>query len=171
MDSDVWDEDESSQSAEEAEDLDTRLVNVLLDVSEKYEQINPNSESRIPIGDSCRLCSDKPDGQGVSPDRRLTTTGDATASRASQRANDRTVITIEEQDGEEIEEIFKATIESDSGEFAVDKDELDEDEKQAIVESFSQKPNEIDNFLEKQQKQNQSKPNQPKKQKEIAMVD
>ena len=29
---------------------------------------------------------DKPNGQGVSPDRRLTTTGDATASRASQRA-------------------------------------------------------------------------------------
>ena len=31
--------------------------------------------------------SDKPNGQGVSPDRRLTTTGDATASRASQRPN------------------------------------------------------------------------------------
>ena len=127
------------------EDLDTQLVNVLLDVSEKYEQINPNSESGIPIGDSCRLCSD--------------------------HADDKTVITIEEQDDEEIEEIFKATIESDSGEFAIDKDELDEDEKQAIVESFSQKLNEIDDFLEKQQKQNQSKPNQPKKQKEIAMVD
>lgn len=154
LDSDVWDEDQSTnQSDEEAEDLDTRLVNVLLDVNEKYEQINPNSESGIPIGDSCRLCSDKPDGM------------------ASQRANDRTVITIEEQDGEEVEEIFKATIESDSGEFEINKDELDEDEKQAIVESFSQKLNEIDDFLEKQQKQTQSKPNQPKKQKEIAMVD
>ena len=31
--------------------------------------------------------SDKPNGQGVSPDRRLATTGDASASRASQRNN------------------------------------------------------------------------------------
>ncbi|MEL6988715.1 MAG: hypothetical protein AAGK97_12920, partial [Bacteroidota bacterium] len=84
---------------------------------------------------------------------------------------DKTVITIEERNDEEVEEIFKATIESDSGEFAIDKDELDEDEKQAIVESFSQKLKEIDAFLEKQQKQSQSKPNQLKKQKEIAMVD
>ena len=63
-DSDFWDEDDSSQSdeeeAEEVEDLDTQLVNVLLDVSEKYEQINPNPNSspEIPIGDSCRLYSD-----------------------------------------------------------------------------------------------------------------
>ncbi|MGB5712388.1 MAG: hypothetical protein WBM44_15935, partial [Waterburya sp.] len=118
-------------------------VNVLLDVSEKYEQIHPNSKSEIPIGDSCKLCSD--------------------------RADDKTVITIEERDDEEVEEIFKATINKD--EFVIDKDELDEDEKQAIVESFSQKIKEIDDFLEKQQKQNQSKPNQLKKQKEIAIVD
>ena len=139
---DLWDEETSNETVE---DLDTQLVNVLLDVSDKYEQINPNSGAGIPIGDSCRLCSDC--------------------------ADDKTVITIEERDGEKVEEIFKVTIESDSGEFAIDKDELDEDEKQAIVESFSQKLKEIDDFLEKQQKQTQSKPNQPKKQKEIAMVD
>ncbi len=138
LDSDLWDEDESNQMNEEAEDLDTRLVNVLLDVSEKYEQINPNSESRIPIGDRCRLCRDC--------------------------VNERTIITIEELDEEEVAEIFKATINKD--EFVIDKDELDEDEKQAIVESFSQKLEEIDDFLNKQQQQNQSK-----KQKEIAMID
>ena len=125
--------------------MDTQLVNVLLDVSEKYEQINPNSGAGIPIGDSCKLCSD--------------------------RADNKTVITIEEQDNEEVEEIFKATIESDSGEFEINKDELDEDEKQAIVESFSQKLEEIDDYLEKQPKQSQSKSNQQKKQREIAMVD
>ena len=41
----------------------------------------------IPTG-SAHLPSDKPDGQGVSPDRRLATTGDALASRALQRVND-----------------------------------------------------------------------------------
>ena len=60
--------------------------------------------------------------------------------------------------------IFKATINKD--EFVIDKNELDEDEKQAIVESFSQKLEEIDDFLNKQQQQSQSK-----KQKEIAMID
>ncbi len=143
LNSALWDEDELNEVDEEAEDLDTQLVNVLLDVSEKYEQINPNSESEIPIGDRCCLCSD--------------------------RSDDHTVITIEERNDEEVEEIFKATIESDSGKFAIDKDELDEDEKQAIVESFSQKLKEIDDFLEKQQKEIQS--NRQKKQKEIAMVD
>ncbi len=145
LDSDVWDEDEPSQLDEEAEDLDTQLVNVLLDVSEKYEQINPNSESGIPIGDNCRLYSD--------------------------HADNITVITIEERDDEEVEEIFKATIESNSGKFEISKDELDEDEKEAIVESFSQKLKEIDDFLDKQQQQSQSKPNRQIKQKEISMVD
>ncbi len=41
----------------------------------------------IPTG-SAHLPSDKPDGQGVSSDRRLATTGDASASPASQRASD-----------------------------------------------------------------------------------
>ncbi len=59
---DVWDEDKSDEAAE---DLDTQLVSVLLDVSEKYEQINPNSESGIPIGDNCRLCSDRADNKTV----------------------------------------------------------------------------------------------------------
>ena len=138
LNSDLWDEDESNQLDEDAEDLDTQLINVLLDVSEKYEQINPNSESAIPIGDRCRLCSDC--------------------------ADNKTIITIEERDEEKVEEIFKATIDND--EFVIDKDELDEDEKQAIVESFSQKLEEIDDFLDKQQK-----PSQSKKQKEIAMID
>ena len=138
LNSDLWDEDESNQLDEDAEDLDTQLINVLLDVSEKYEQINPNSESAIPIGDRCRLCSDC--------------------------ADNKTIITIEERDEEKVEEIFKATINKD--EFVIDKDELDEDEKQAIVESFSQKLEEIDDFLDKQQK-----PSQSKKQKEIAMID
>lgn len=138
LDSDLWDEDEARQLDEDAEDLDTQLVNVLLDVSEKYEQINPNSESGIPIGDRCQLCCDLSD--------------------------ERTIITIEERDDEKVEEIFKATINKD--EFVIDKDKLDEDEKQAIVESFSQKLEEIDDYLDKQQKQSQSK-----KQKEIAMID
>ena len=98
----------------------------------------------------------------------------------SDRTKDKTVITIEERDDEEVEEIFKATIESNSGEFAIDKDELDEDEKQAIVESFSQKLKEIDDFLEKQQKEAQSSRDcvrrtgnisRQKKQKEIAIID
>ncbi|MGK7951852.1 MAG: hypothetical protein AB4368_24455 [Xenococcaceae cyanobacterium] len=142
-DSDFWDEDDSSQSDEvEVEDLDTQLVNVLLDVSEKYEQINPNPNSspEIPIGDSCRLYS--------------------------ERNEDKTIITIEERDNEEVAEIFKVTIENDKDEFVIDKDELEEDEKQAIVAAFSQKLEEIDNYLDKQQKQAQSK-----KQKQIAMVD
>ena len=62
LDVDVWDEDKSDEAAE---DLDTQLVSVLLDVSEKYEQINPNSESGIPIGDNCRLCSDRADNKTV----------------------------------------------------------------------------------------------------------
>ncbi len=130
LDSDLWDE--------ETEDLDTQLVNVLLDVSEKYEQINPNSESVIPIGNSCRLYCD--------------------------RSDDKTIIVIEEREEEKVEEIFKATINKD--EFVIDKDELDEDEKQAIVESFSQKLEEINDYLDKQQQ-----PSQSKKQKEIAMID
>ncbi len=93
LDSDVWDKDKPIQLDEESEDLDTQLVNVLLNVSEKYEQINPNSSSRIPIGDSCRLCSD-----------RAERTGEA------NRADDKTIITIEERDDEEVSEIFKATI-------------------------------------------------------------
>ena len=144
-DSDIWNRDKASQSDEEAEDLDTQLVNVLLNVSEKYEQINPNSESGIPIGDSCRLCSD--------------------------RIDDKTVITIEERDDEEDSEIFKAMIDRDRGEYFIDKDELDIEEKLAIVESFSQKLEEIDDFLDKQQKQTQSNRDQSKKQQEIAMVD
>ncbi len=144
-DSDVWDRDEPTQQDEEAEDLDTQLVNVLLEVSEKYEQINPNSSSGIPIGDSCRLCSD--------------------------RTNDKTIITIEERDAEEVSEIFKATIDRDRGGYFIDKDELDTEEKLAIVESFSQKLEEIDDFLDKQQKHIQSNSDWQKKQKEIAMVD
>ncbi len=145
-DSDFWDEDDSSQSdeeeAEEVEDLDTQLVNVLLDVSEKYEQINPNPNSspEIPIGDSCKLYS--------------------------ERDEDKTVITIEEQSNQEVAEIFKVTIENGKDEFVIDKDELEEDEKQAIVDAFSQKLEEINDYLHKQQKQAQSK-----KQKQIAMVD
>ncbi|MGB5712385.1 MAG: hypothetical protein WBM44_15920 [Waterburya sp.] len=48
---------------------------------------------------------------------------------------------------------------------------MDINEKQAIVESFSQKLEEIDDFLDKQQKHIQSNPNQQKNQEEIAMVD
>ena len=144
-DSDVGERDETSKPDEDAEDLDTQLVNVLLEVSEKYEQINPNSSSGIPIGDSCRLCSD--------------------------RTNDKTIITIEERDDEELSEIFKAIIDRDRGKFFIDKDELDIEEKQAIVESFSQKLEEIDDFLDKQQKHIQSNSDWQKKQKEIAMVD
>ena len=144
-DSDVWDRDERTQHNEEAEDLDTQLVNVLLEVSEKYEQINPNSSSGIPIGDSCRLCSDRVDGK--------------------------TIITIEERDEEEVSEIFKATIDRDRGEFVIAQDELDEDEKQAIVESFSLKLEEIDDFLAQQQKPSQLNSVRQKKQKEISMVD
>ncbi len=154
LDSDLWDEDEPNQVDKEAQNLDTQLVNVLLDVSEKYEKINPNSESGIPIGDRCRLCSD------CAP-----RTGEA------NRSDDKTIITIEERDDEEVSKIFKATIESDSGEFEINKDELEEDEKQSIVESFSQKLEEIDDFLDKQQKQSQSNIKQEKKQREIAMVD
>ena len=142
-DSDFWDEDDSSQSdEEEVEDLDTQLVNVLLDVSEKYEQINPNPNSspEIPIGDSCKLYS--------------------------ERNLDKTVITIEERDNEEVTEIFKVTLENGKDEFVIDKDELEEDEKQAIVDAFSQKLEEINDYLHKQQKQAQSK-----KQKQIAMID
>ena len=128
-----------------SEDLDTQLVNVLLEVSEKYEQINPDSSSGIPIGDSCRLCSDRND--------------------------DKITITIEERDAEEVSEIFKATIDCDRGEYFIDKDELDRNEKLAIVESFAQKLQEIDDFLDKQQQQSQSNHNQSKKPREIAMVD
>ncbi|GAB4540480.1 MAG: hypothetical protein Tsb0014_31710 [Pleurocapsa sp.] len=143
LDSDLWDEDELDRVDEDVEDLDTQLVNVLLDVSKKYEQINPNSESGIPIGNSCRLCCD--------------------------RSDEKTTITIEERDEEKVEEIFKATINKD--EFVIDKDELDEDEKQAIVESFSQKLEEINDYLDKQQQPSQSNVKQSKKQKEIAMID
>jgi hypothetical protein len=80
------------------------------------------------------------------------------------RADEKTIITIEERDDNEVSEIFKATINKD--EFVIDKDELDEDEKQAIMASFSQKLEEINDYLDKQQKQSQSK-----KQKEIAMID
>ncbi|AFZ37983.1 hypothetical protein Sta7437_4521 (plasmid) [Stanieria cyanosphaera PCC 7437] len=141
--SDLWDEDEQNQVDEKAEDLDTQLVNVLLDVSEKYKQINPNSKSEILIGDRCRLCCD--------------------------RADEKKIITIEERDNDEVLEIFKATINKD--EFVIDKDELDEEEKQAIVESFSQKLEEINDYLDKQQKQSQSNVKQEKKQKEIAIID
>ncbi|MDJ0903658.1 MAG: hypothetical protein QNJ55_33190 [Xenococcus sp. MO_188.B8] len=144
-DSDVWDEDGASQPDEEAEDLDTQLVNVLLEVSEKYDQINPNSDSGIPIGDSCRLCSDHVD--------------------------DKAVIFIEERDAEEVSEIFKATIDRDRGEYFIDKDELDINEKQAIVESFSQKLEDIDDFLDRQQKHSYSNRYFQKKPQEIVMVD
>ncbi len=142
LDSDLWDEDEPERLDEDTEDLDTQLVNVLLDVSEKYKQINPNSESGIPIGDRCSLCS--------------------------ARSDDRTIITIEEQNDEEVAAIFKATINKD--EFVIDRDELDEDEKRAIVDSFSQKLLEIEDFLNKQQTKNQSN-RQQKKQKEVALAD
>ena len=149
LDSDIWDEDDSSQSdeeeAEEVEDLDTQLVNVLLDVSEKYEQINPNPNSspEIPIGDSCKLYS--------------------------ERDEDKTVITIEEQSNQEVAEIFKVTIENGKDEFVIDKDELEEDEKQAIVDAFSQKLEDINDYLDEQQKPSQSKPLQPKNPKQILM--
>ncbi len=145
-DSDFWDEDDSSQSdEEEVEDLDTQLVNVLLDVSEKYEQINPNPNSspEIPIGDSCKLYS--------------------------ERNLDKTVITIEERDNEEVTEIFQVTIENGKDEFVIDKDELEEDEKQAIVDAFSQKLEDINDYLDEQQKPSQSKPLQPKNPKQILM--
>ena len=58
------------------------------------------------------------------------------------------------------------TIENGKDEFVIDKDELEEDEKQAIVDAFSQKLEEIDDYLNKQQKQDRSK-----KQKQIAMID
>ena len=44
---------------------------------------------------------DKPHGQGVSPDRRLTTTSDAKASRASQRTFTGTVNSISPASGAE----------------------------------------------------------------------
>ncbi len=143
-DSDVWDRDEPTQQDKEAEDLDTQLVNVLLEVSEKYEQINPNSSSGIPIGDSCRLCSD--------------------------RVDDKTVISIEERDAEEVSEIYKATIDRDLGGYFIDKDELDLEEKLAIVRALVRSWKKLMIFLDKQEKQSQSNSDWQKKQKEIAMV-
>ena len=112
---------------------------------DKYEQINPNPNSspEIPIGDSCRLYSN--------------------------RDEDKTVITIEEQNEREVAEIFKVTIESGKDELVIDKDELEEDEKQAIVDAFSQKLEDINDYLDEQQKPSQSKPLQPKNQKQILM--
>ena len=145
---DLWNEDEINQENEEIE-LDSQLLYILVETDMKCKQINPDNHSGVPIGDSCKLCNKYLDNQ--------------------------TIVTIEENNREEIVEIFKATIEHENGErnhgtFNIDKDELSREEKQSIVNNFSQELEKINEFLDKQQKQNQPNNSQPKKQKEITLT-
>lgn len=131
---------EKTPSQPEEEDLDTQLVKVLLDVCCCYEQINPDSREGINIGDRCQLYSH--------------TEGDNTA------------LIVEEKDDDDLREIFRATVDTAKGEFAIEIDELELEEKESMVEGFGQKVAEIKDYLEKQQQQ---KPER-KKQGEIATI-
>ncbi len=144
----LWKEDTRNQENEEIE-LDSQLVHILVETDMKCKQINPDDHSGIPIGDSCKLCN--------------------------KYLDNKTIVTIEEKNGEEIVEIFQATIEHENGErnngtFNIDKDELSREEKQSIVKNFSQELEKINEFLDQQQKQNQPNHSQPKKQKEITLT-
>ena len=144
----TWNEDEINQENEEIE-LDGQLVHILVETDMKCKQINPDDHSGIPIGDSCKLCN--------------------------KYLDNKTIVTIEENNREEIVEIFQATIEHENGErnngtFNIDKDELSRKEKQSIVNNFSQELEKINEFLDKQQKQTQPNTNESRKQKEIALT-
>ena len=144
----LWKEDEINQENEEIE-LDSQLVHILVETDMKCKQINPDDHSGIPIGESCKLCNKYLDNQ--------------------------TIVAIEENNGEEIVEIFKATIEHENGNrnngrFNIDQDELSREEKQSIVNNFSQELEKINKFLDEQQKQTQPNHSQPKKQKEITLT-
>ena len=142
--SDIWHEDDVDEQNKKAEELDNNLVNTLLETSVKYQQIDPDSTSGIPIGDNCQLCANH---NGTT-----------------------TVLTIKEQNEEEVSEIFRTTLDYDTSQYFIDKDELSTEEKQGIVEGFSQKLEEIDAFLAQRQKQTQSNNNQSKRQKQMNLA-
>ena len=64
-----------------------QVAELLVDAVKQSQSLNITRTEADALGVLGNLYErDKPNGQGVSPDRRLTTTGDAIASRASQRS-------------------------------------------------------------------------------------